>query len=99
MNNIEYQIKQIKDLENCNYAFCHYNYHKDEIKLADYEVVYSGEVIKNEDETEYDVLEKLFVIFNCKHPKDFKGHSLSTSDIVELNGINYYCDSFGWVKL
>lgn len=32
-------------------------------------------------------------------PSDFKGHSLSTSDIVELDGKLYYCDSFGWIDI
>ena len=42
---------------------------------------------------------ELFELFNLNHPKDFHGHSLSVSDIVELNGVNYYCDAMGWVKL
>lgn len=32
-------------------------------------------------------------------PEDFKGHSLSTSDIVSLDGKLYYCDSFGWIDI
>lgn len=34
-----------------------------------------------------------------KTPDDFKGHSLSTSDIVDLDGKLYYCDSFGWIDI
>ncbi len=49
-------------------------------------------------------LEKLFYIFNCNHPKDFKGHSLSVGDVVAMidtQGIttNYACASFGWTLL
>ena len=41
---MNYKIKQIKDVENCEYAFRHYNRVKDKIDLKDYEVVYEGEL-------------------------------------------------------
>lgn len=44
-------------------------------------------------------LDYLFEKFNLAHPKDFHGHSLSISDIVELDGVWYYCDSTGWVNI
>lgn len=94
---MKYKIKQIKDLKNCDYAFEHYDWCKDKINLNDYEVVYEGEIEAETNTTS--TLEKLFEIFNINHPKDFKGHSLSVSDIVELDDKNYYCDAFGWVKL
>lgn len=94
---MEYKIKQIKDLKNCDYAFEHYDWCKDKINLNDYEVVYEGEIEVGTDPTS--TLEKLFEIFNIAHPEDFNGHSLSVSDIVELDGKNYYCDAFGWVEL
>ena len=28
-----------------------------------------------------------------------KGRSISTGDIVEVDGVNYLCKSFGWEKL
>ena len=94
---MKYKIKQIKDLKNCDYAFMHYDWCKDKINLNDYEVAYEGEIevtssINN-------TLEELFEIFNIRHPEDYKGRSLSVSDIVEIDGNNYYCDSIGWVKL
>ena len=33
---MNYKIKQIKDVENCEYAFRHYNRVKDKIDLKDY---------------------------------------------------------------
>ena len=39
---MKYKIKQIKDVENCEYAFRHFNLVKDKIDLNDYEVVYEG---------------------------------------------------------
>ena len=93
---MKYKIKQIKDVENCEYAFEHYNWCKDKINLKDYEVVYEGEL----DYLEMpDALEELFKIFNIKRPKDFEGRSMSISDIVEVDGKNYYCDDIGWKEL
>ena len=45
-------------------------------------------------------LEDIYTRFNIDHPKDFKGHSLSVSDVVVLhqNGQDtaHYVDSFGY---
>ena len=93
---MNYKIKQIKDVENCEYVFRHYNWVKDKINLDDYEVVYEGELDYPEMPN---VLEELFDIFNVRCAYDFTGHSMSVSDIVELDGKNYYCDAAGWVEL
>ena len=48
-------------------------------------------------------LEDIFERFNIDHPKDFKGHSLSVSDVVVLhqNGQDtaHYVDSFGYKQV
>lgn len=93
---MKYKIKQIKDIKNCGYSFEWWDWAKEKFSLDDYEVVYEGEI---EGENPNAVLEELFEIFNIRHPEDFHGHSLSVSDVVELDGVNYYCDSVGWVKL
>ena len=36
---MKYKIKQIKDVENCEYTFEHYNWCKDKINLDDYDVL------------------------------------------------------------
>ena len=45
----------------------------------------------------------MFVRFNFNHPADFRGHSLSVSDIVALNTGGevscHYVDSVGFVEL
>ena len=93
---MKYKIKQIKDVENCAYAFKHYEWAKNVLDLNDYEVVYDGELdcpgMPN-------ALEELFEIFNNKRPKDFERRSMSISDIVEIDGKNYYCDFVGWEEL
>ena len=68
---------------------------EDKIDLKDYEVTYEGELDYPEMP---DALEELFDIFNVRRPNDFKGRSMAVSDIVEVEGDNYYCDAVGWVK-
>lgn len=93
---MKYKIKQIKDVENCEYALKHYDWDKDKIDLKDYEVVYEGELDYPEMP---DALEELFDIFNVRCQEDFKGRSMAVSDIVEVDGKNYYCDGVGWKEL
>jgi len=94
---MEYKILQLKDTEEAHkYMFLRYR--EDRLASKDlYEVVYSGEV-KN-DGTIMNILERLFKKFNFNHPANFKGHSMSISDVVELAGDYYYCNSFGFVEL
>lgn len=48
-------------------------------------------------------LESTYSRFNIDRPEDFKGHSLSVSDIVAIRQAGvvscYYCDSIGFQKL
>ena len=66
-----------------------------------YEVVYVGELTMQGDQI--DVLEGMFTKFNIDRPEDFKGHSLSVSDIVALKvgGVVscHYVDSIGFAEL
>ena len=93
---MKYKIKQIKDVEKCAYAFKRYEWAKNVLDLNDYEVVYEGELDYPEMPN---ALEELFEIFNNKRPKDFERRSMSISDIVEIDGKNYYCDFVGWEEL
>jgi len=67
------------------------------VDRANYELVYSAPLAP---ETS---LEDIYTRFNIDHPKDFRGHSLSVSDIVVLhqNGENtaHYVDSFGYKEV
>ena len=64
------------------------------VDKANYELVYSAELTLGTS------LEDIYTRFNIDHPKDFKGHSLSVSDVVVLhqNGQDtaHYVDSFGY---
>ena len=65
-----------------------------------YQNVYTGKLENDDVNTNIEIcLHKIFEIFNIRHPEDYKGRSLSVSDIVFIDGNYYYCDSFGWTKL
>lgn len=65
--------------------------------IQDYKEVYSSELQTTIKDKEL-VLDKIFEQFNLRHPEDFKGHSLSVSDVVILDNEIYFCDSIGWKK-
>lgn len=69
----------------------------EELSNFGYDVVYNNDWNIPTDEIE--ALEELFYVFNMEHPTDFKGHSLSVSDIVKINDKYYYCNSCGWKLL
>ena len=64
--------------------------------ISQYKKVYEGEVTEMTDLIH--MLESIFKKVNHRHPSDFYGHSLSVSDVVNVDGINYYCDIYGWVN-
>ena len=54
----------------------------------DFHKVYESEYTPENNQKDNQTLEWLFEKFNIAHPSDFKGHSLSVGDIVELQVIN-----------
>ena len=64
------------------------------VDATNYDLIYTAEL------TPGTSLEDIYTRFNIDHPKDFRGHSLSVSDIVVLhqNGENtaHYVDSIGY---
>ena len=75
-----YQIKD--DSLGENYAFMNMSFiesHGMQIKKEDYKLVYVGELLGNTS------LDDIFERFNIDRPQDFRGQSLSVSDIVVLN--------------
>ena len=67
------------------------------VEAANYDLIYTAEL------TPGTSLEDIYTRFNIDHPADFKGHSLSVSDIVVLhqNGQDaaHYVDSFGYKEV
>ena len=64
------------------------------VEAANYDLIYTAPLAPDM------TLEDISVRFNIDHPKDFMGHSLSTSDVVVLhqNGQDtaHYADSYGY---
>lgn len=72
--------------------------HSAEPDCAAYDKVYSGDVkCRN--------LEDVFVLFQSGRPEGFRGHSLSVSDVVEVEDAAsitpgfYFCDSIGFKEI
>ena len=67
------------------------------VNRAHYDLVYTAPL----DGTT--TLEDIYRTFNIEHPADFKGHSLSVSDVVVLHqggkDTAHYCDSFGFQQV
>jgi len=90
-----YQLKDSQDTAKVRFMNLEYiqktNFTIDSSK---YDLVYSG--IMKDGET----LESVYEKFNLHHPADFRGHSLSVSDVVAVhdNGVEtaYFVDSFGF---
>ena len=66
--------------------------------FANYEKVYEGNAADLSG-TVGSKLESLFEKFNLDRPEDFKGHSLSVSDVVVLEDTPYYVDDVGFKPL
>lgn len=99
---MKFKIYQIKDIKNCEYAFFGYDLaSRYGFNLNDYQLIYEEETDKNL------TLDQIFRLFNVVTEEDvkrldavnYKGHSLSVSDIVEIDGKKYYCDSCGWEEI
>ena len=95
----QYQIWQLKENFVRELGFRSYDKVEDNFFKENYSEVYQGDLEVKSGERIYEVLEDLFRIFNVHRPADFKGHSLSVSDVVVVNGRAFYCDKVGWVEV
>ena len=99
-----YKIYQIKSGEENHYKrFERLDRQPEPVNVRDYDLVYQGN-LSDVDGDEIEVkLEALFKKFNVDHPADFKGHSLSVSDVIVIenngNQTAYFCDSVGYKEL
>lgn len=76
----------------------------EDIKLSNYDEIYKNTREYSVDNIFSDgILEELYEEFNIDIPKDYKGHSLSISDVIvlECDGVSkaYYCDTFGFKEI
>ena len=75
----------------------------DAIKPENYELIYVGNLSELQEQTQDETLEAIYEKFNIDHPEDYRGLSMSVSDIVVLhqNGENsaHFVHSFGFTGL
>lgn len=62
--------------------------------------MYSGAIKKENPENHF---EDLCYIFNASLPQDYRGRSMSVSDVIEMRHESkadfFYCDSLGFIKI
>lgn len=97
-----YQIRRGGELD--AYRFMNYDYLQSKgvtPERGGYDAIYTGGLADYGDNKTN--LDMIYQRFNVDHPADFKGHSLSVSDIVALkqNGVVscHYVDSIGFQEL
>ncbi len=93
-----YQLKGLDELHDIRFEPYEYLQQNDlSCDVRNYDLVYSGHMRPNE------TLENLFYKYNMERPEDFKGHSLSVSDVIVVRerskSTAYYVDSFGFKQL
>lgn len=96
-----YQINRDRDsnrLMFADYESCCKLTGTDVIDSGIYDFIYSGDLPGT---FELSVLEKLFEKFNLDHPLDFRGRSMSVSDVIHVVDTNefYFVDSFGFTPV
>ena len=97
-----YQLRDNDDTARLRYMNSEYLEKKGlSIQKENYAAVYAGDLDRRGDTQ--DKLNELYETFNIRRPEDFRGHSLSVSDIVALkqNGVVscHYVDSWGFKEL
>lgn len=94
MNIKIYQLKSNK------YMFCSFNVIKKlghELSINDYKLTYEYDIEDTEVTTE--LLDNIYRKFNVNRPEDFRGHSLSVSDVIVIDDTEkYFVDRMGFTK-
>lgn len=97
---MEYEIYQVKKSDPDGRMFMDSDWLAKnglDVSIGAYDRVYSGEVDSDSP------LEYLWEMFNLHHPADYRGHSMSVSDVVVLTGEHgakaFFCDTIGWKKV
>ena len=97
-----YQLRDNNDTARLHYMNSEYLEKKGlSAQKENYAAVYAGDLDRRGDTQ--DKLNELYETFNIRRPENFRGHSLSVSDIVALkqNGVVscHYVDSWGFKEL
>lgn len=95
--------KEAKARENgLSYKFTSLDVHKQmgtKPEREMYNCIFEGYTIVENESKYLELCEIIYKDSNLHHIEGWKGHSMSVSDIIEIEGNFYYCDDIGFVKL
>ena len=97
---MQYGIYQVKNELMRDYGFCGFEdaekiNGKGSVRLDNYDLIYEFDMMNSFDPR----LDDVYEMFQDNRPSDFKGHSMSVSDVLRVGNDYYYCDDIGWKKL
>ncbi|MDE6728740.1 MAG: ssDNA-binding domain-containing protein [Oscillospiraceae bacterium] len=100
-NDIEFNIYQLKGGEEYHgVRFESFDSNKDRnLSISDYELVYTGKWSEFNGDSVEDKLNQIYDKFNLDIPGDFKGHSLSVSDVITVGDAAHYVDDMGFTEM
>ena len=97
-----YQLKSGDETHNLRFEpYKRLTEHGNNVDFNNYDKVYEGDnsILPSNNGEPDSKLEAVYMKFNLDHPDDFKGHSLSVSDVVVMDDKAYYVDSVGFKPL
>ena len=87
-----YQINKELDTENALFMGFDFAEKHGGVDPSVYKCVFDGSLNCSD-------IEDVYALCNTEHPIGYNGHSLSVSDIVELDNTCHFCDSIGFKQL
>lgn len=98
---LDHTIEEAENLLFRDYDFAKRKYPNKNELLKLYKLVYEMDdyEAKTMDTSHISICNDIFTDFNIHRPEDFKGHSLSVSDIIQIDEKNYYIDYISFVEV
>ena len=87
-----FQINKEPDTKNALFMGFDFAEKHGGVDSSTYRCVFDGSL-------DFSDIEEVYALCNAEHPIGYYGHSLSVSDIVELDNTCHFCDSIGFKKL
>ena len=98
---LDHNIEEAEMLLFRDYDFTKRKYPNKNDLLKLYKVVYEIEDYQSKtmDTSDKSICNDIFTDFNIHRPEDFRGHSLSVSDIIQIDDKYYYVDDIGFAEV
>ena len=95
----DYNYKLYQADINCDYVFREYDEDKFNFE-RDYKLVYTDRIRAGDGSDLGGVAELLFMIWNSdRRPASTYARSMSVSDVVEIEGVKFYCNDIGFKEI